>query len=157
MAIVIKYTASEALQMVKDYYPSDWLKKIETNKNHLKNISIRHNISYIKAYEKFIMPLAQEYEAILFFVALNELMEIEKLSTAEKGIKITELQDKNQQVATQLFNLENSNLISHEDKKIIRSFYINSQQETTFKIDELIKSIEVVEPKLVIYQQGLFS
>ncbi|UOX32395.1 hypothetical protein LXD69_10055 [Flavobacterium sediminilitoris] len=157
MKYSLKYSANEALEMVKEFYPNNWLQKIETNKQHLLNLSKRHKISCKKAYEKFIMPLAAEYEAILFFVALNKLLEIENSTNPEKLSKLEELQKTNQKVADQLFSLEKSETISHGDKKIIRSFYNNKQKELTSQINELINSFEVIEPELIIYQQGLFS
>lgn len=157
MAFTLKYTASEAEQMVKEYYPHEYLTKIANCKAHLKALADRHKISLRKSYEKFIMPHAQEGDAILFFVALSQLNKIDQLSNSEKAELVNKLEDERQQIANQIVALENSQTTSYEDKKIIRSYYTKRQQELTAKIDELINSIEVVEPKLVIFQPGLFD
>lgn len=157
MALALSYTASEAEQMVKEYFPHEYLKRIQTCKMHLKALADRHNITLKRAYEKFIMPLAHETDAIFFFVALTQLNKINNLSNAEKSELAIKLQEEREQIANQIVALENSTITSYEDKKVIRSYYTKRQQELTSKIDELINSIEVVEPKLIIHQQGLFD
>lgn len=157
MAITFQYTGTEALEMIKQYYPNDWLLKINRSKNSLINLSKSHNISLQKAYTKFILPRAIEGEGILFFAALCQLVSLEKMTNSDKATKAIELQNKREQTANQIVALEENKSISYEDKKILRGYYTKLQQTHTAEINELINSFEVVELKLIIHQPGLFD
>jgi hypothetical protein len=156
--ILLNYTGSEAIDIIKTYYPQDWKKKLESKKTHLIKLSNIHKVSIEKAYRKFIMPRAGQEETIVFFAALSELIKLEKMPTKQKKDRVLELEVKRERVAEQIFALENpSNIISYEDKKILRAHYTQLQQDATAEINELVNSFEVVEPQLIIHQPGLFD
>lgn len=155
--IKLQYTGTEAVEIIKNYYPQDWQKRIEEKKKALLKLSNNHKITLEKAYRKFIIPVAGNQESILFFAALSELIKLEKMTSKTKSIKVLELEDKRSTVADQIFALENCKIISYEDKKILRGYYTKLQQETTTEINELVNSFEVVEPQLIIHQPGLFD
>lgn len=157
MAIALKYTGTEALEMIKSYYPNDWLVKINKCKHTLNTMANRHGITPQKVYQKFIGPVSHEAEMILYFAALSEIIKNESLSKLDRSKTILELEDKRNLVAEQIISLEKNQLISYEDKKIMRGYYVQLQQETSSKIDELLFAFPVVEPKLIIHQQGLFG
>jgi hypothetical protein len=157
MAVVFQYTGTEAVEMIKQFYPKDWLEKINRTKNALISLSKKHNLPVDKAYTKFILPVAIEAESILFFAALSQLVKLEKMNNSDKASKVLQLEEKRGNVASQIVALENSNKTSYEDKEILRGYYANVQQEVTAEINELINSFEVVEPKLIIHQPGLFD
>jgi hypothetical protein len=157
MSIALKYSGSEALEMIKTYYPNDWLAKINKCKHTLNTMANRHGITPQKVYQKFIGPVSHEGETILYFAALSDMLRIQGLSKSERSAEILELESKRTLAAEQIVALENNQLISYEDKKIMRGYYVQLQQETTKKIDELIYSFPVVEPMLIIHQQGLFG
>lgn len=157
MSISLKYTGTEALEMIKSYYPNDWLVKINKCKNTLLTMANRHGISPQKVYQKFIGPVSHEGETILYFAALSDLLKTEALSKIDRSRTILELEEKRNLTASQMFALETNDFTSYEDKKIMRGYYLQLQQETTQKINELLYSFPVVEPTLVIHQPGLFG
>lgn len=151
------YTGSEAVDIIKTYYPLDWQKRLEEKKNALLKLSKNHNITIEKAYKKFIIPVAGNQESIVFFAALSEMFKLQKMTSKDKSTKVLELETKREGVAKQIVALENCKITSYEDKKILRGYYTRLQQETSQEIDELIKSFEVIEPQLIIHQPGLFD
>jgi hypothetical protein len=156
--ISLHYTGSEALEIIKSYYPQDWKQRLDTKKSALIKLSNTHKVCIEKAYRKFIMPRAGQEESIVFFAALCELLKLVKMKPNEKSNRVLELEEKKAKVAEQIFALEKlSNTISYEDKKMLRSHYSKLQQETTSEINELINSFEVIEPQLIIHQPGLFD
>lgn len=152
------YTGSEAVEIIKNYYPNDWFKKLEDHKQKLVKLSSVHKISVEKAYSKFIIPVAGSQESIVFFAALSELLKLRKMQPKEKSERVLELENKRVIVANQIVALENNTIsINYEDKKMLRGYYLRLQQETTSEINELLRSFEVVEPQLIIHQPGLFD
>lgn len=156
-AFKLQYTGTEAVDMIKNYYPQDWQQRIEVKKRALILLSKRENISLEKAYRKYIIPVAGNQESIVFFAALSEMIKLQKMTSKDKSTKVIELEVKRENVAEQIIALENCKIISYEDKKILRGHYTKLQQETTTEINELINSFEVVEPQLIIHQPGLFD
>ncbi len=156
-AFKLQYTGTEAVDMIKNYYPQDWQQRIEVKKRALILLSKRENISLEKAYRKYIIPVAGNQESIVFFAALSEMIKLQKMTSKDKSTKVIELEVKRENVAEQIIALENCKIISYEDKKILRGYYTKLQQETTTEINELINSFDVVEPKLIIHQPGLFD
>ena len=153
----LQYTGTEAVDMIKNYYPQDWQQRIEVKKRALILLSKRENISLEKAYRKYIIPVAGNQESIVFFAALSEMLRLQKMTSKDKSTKVIELEVKRENVAEQIIALENCKIIDYEDKKILRGYYTKLQQETTTEINELINSFDVVEPKLIIHQPGLFD
>jgi hypothetical protein len=154
----LQYTGTEAIEIIKSYYPNDWKNRIEVKKQALLRLSFLHKVSIEKAYRKFVMPLAGNQESIVFFAALSELIKFDKMQPKEKAAKILELEEKRENVRLQIIALENNtNSISYEDKKMLRGHYTKLQQDTTAEINQLINSFDVVEPQLIIYQPGLFD
>lgn len=153
----IKYTGSEAVEIIKNYYPNNWFEILETKKTHLVKLANRQKLSLEDAYRKFIIPYSQNQESIVFFAALSELIKLRKMPAKEKAQRILELENQRENVAGQIVSLEKLTNISHEDKKILRGYYNRLQQETTAEINQLINSFEVVEPQLIIHQPGLFD
>lgn len=156
-AFKLQYTGTEAVDMIKNYYPQDWQQRIEAKKQALIKLANREKISLEKAYRKFIIPVAGNQESIVFFAALSEMLKLQKMTSKDKSTKVIELEVKRENVAEQIIALENCKIISYEDKKILRGYYTKLQQETTTEINELINSFDVVEPKLIIHQPGLFD
>lgn len=156
--IKLQYTGTEAVEILKTYYPNDYKQRIESKKQKLIKLSSVHKVSIEKAYKKFILPRAEQEESIVFFAALSELIKMNKMQPKEKSERVLALEAKREQVIQQIIGLESiSNTISYEDKKMLRGYYTRLQQETSQEIDELIKSFEVIEPQLIIHQPGLFD
>lgn len=156
--IKLQYTGTEAVEILKTYYPNDYKQRIESKKQKLIKLSSVHKVSIEKAYKKFILPRAEQEESIVFFAALSELIKMNKMQPKEKSERVLALEAKREQVIQQIIGLESiSNTISYEDKKMLRGYYSRLQQETSQEIDELIKSFEVIEPQLIIHQPGLFD
>lgn len=156
--IILNYTGSEAIEIIKTYYPQYWKQRLEAKKSALIKLSNQHKVSIEKAYRKFIMPRAGQEESIVFFAALSQLLNLQKMQPKEKTARILELEEKRERVKEQIIALENtSNIISYEDKKILRAHYTQLQQDATSEINELVNSFEVVEPQLIIHQPGLFD
>ena len=153
----LQYTGTEAIEMVKMAYPNTWQNELKVRQQKIIDLSNRHKKSVVEVYRKFIMVCSQHGESILYFAALTQILEMNKLTPSEKTQKIDELETKRENVKNQIVALELSETISYEDKKTIRSYYNRVQQETTEEINQLINSFEVVEPKLIIYQQSLFQ
>lgn len=152
-----QYTGTEAVDIIKNYYPQDWQNRLEVKKQALMKLASRQNISVENAYRKFIIPVAGNQESIVFFAALSEMLKLQKMTSKDKSTKVIELEVKRENVAEQIIALENCKIIDYEDKKILRGYYTKLQQETTTEINELINSFDVVEPKLIIHQPGLFD
>jgi hypothetical protein len=91
MSISLKYSGSEALEMIKTYYPNDWLAKINKCKHTLYTMANRHGITPQKVYQKFIGPVSHEGEMILYFAALSEIIKNESLSKGDRSKTILEL------------------------------------------------------------------
>ncbi|WP_324069067.1 MAG: hypothetical protein RSE15_00660 [Flavobacterium sp.] len=156
--IKLQYTGTEAVEILKTYYPNDYKQRIESKKQKLIKLSSVHKVSIEKAYKKFILPRAEQEESIVFFAALSELIKMNKMQPKEKSERVLALEAKREQVIQQIIGLESiSNTISYEDKKMLSGYYSRLQQETSQEIDELIKSFEVIEPQLIIHQPGLFD
>jgi hypothetical protein len=156
--IKLQYTGTEAVEILKNYYPTDYKQRIESKKQKLIKLSSLHKVSIEKAYRKFILPRAEQEESIVFFAALSELIKMNKMQPKEKSERVLELEAKREQVIEQIIALESiSNTISYEDKKMLRGYYTRLQQEATAEINQLIKSFEVIEPQLIIHQPGLFD
>ena len=152
-----EYRGKEAIEMVISMFPNTWQEELKIRQIKIIQLSNRHGLSPIEAYKKFLMQALPAGETIIYFAALSRLVELSRLSSEEKSKKVNELELKRENVKNQIIALENSEIISYEDKKIIRSYYNRLQQETTEEINELINSFEVVEPKLIIHQPGLFD
>lgn len=151
------YTGTEAVDIIKNYYPQDWQKRIETKKKKLNDLASRHNISIEKAYRKFIIPVAEHEENIMFFAALSELVKTRKMFPKEKTEEVLRLEEVRENIKTQMVALEQSSFTSAEDKKMLRAYYTKTQEENTMKINDLINSFDVIEPQLIIHQPGLFD
>lgn len=156
-ALTFQYTGTEAVDIIKNYYPQDWQKRLDAKKQSLLNLSNRHNITIEKAYKKFIIPVAHNEECILFFAALSELIKMQKQTPKQKAEIVIDLEKKRENISEQIVAMENSNITSYEDKKILRAYYTRLQQEITAQINEYINSFEIVEPQLIIHQPGLFD
>ena len=155
--VIFKYTGQEAIEIVKSYYPQCWIQKLETKKTTLLKLAERHNIAIEKAYEKFIMPVAQTEEKIVFFAALADLLKTKKMQPREKADEVLKLEEIRENVANQMVALEHSDFTNFNDKKMLRAYYSKIQNENTHKINELINSFEVVDAELIIHQPGLFD
>ena len=152
-----KYTGSEAIEMIKNYYPNDWDNKLNRCQKTLQSMAQRHHITITEVYTKYIAPVALQSEGILFFAALSQLINPSEIANIERKKRILELEEQRNKVSEQLFSIENNTGISHEDKKTIRGYYVQLQQDTTRQITELLNAFTVVEPLLVIHQNGLFG
>lgn len=152
-----QYTGTEAVDIIKNYYPQDWQQRLEVKKQALLKLANRQKITIEKAYRKFIIPVAGNQESLVFFAALSELLKNDNMSLKQKSEKVLQLEEKRELVANQIVAMETSNITSHEDKKILRPYYTKLQHEITYEINELINSFEVAEPQLIIYQAGLFD
>lgn len=156
--ITLQYTGDEAVEILKNYYPIDFKQRIESKKQKLIKISTLHKVTIENAYKKFILPRAEQEESIVFFAALSELIKFNQMQPKAKTERVLELEAQREKVKEQIIALESiSNTISYEDKKILRAHYTKLQQESAAEINELIKSFEVIEPKLIIHQPGLFD
>lgn len=151
------YTGTEAVEIIKFYYPQDWQKRLEAKKQALNNLASRHKISIEKAYRKFIIPVAENQESIMFFAALSLLINTRKMFPKEKTDEVLRLEDVRENIKIQMVALEQSTITSEQDKKILRAYYVKIQEENTVKITDLINSFEVIEPQLIIHQPGLFD
>lgn len=151
------YTGTEAVEIIKFYYPQDWQKRLEAKKQALNNLAYRHKISIEKAYRKFIIPVAENQESIMFFAALSQLINTRKMFPKEKTDEVLRLEDIRENIKNQMVALEQSTITSEQDKKILRAYYVKIQEENTVKITDLINSFEVIEPQLIIHQPGLFD
>ena len=151
------YTGTEAVEIIRNYYPYDWQHRIEVKKQALNALASRHKISIEKAYRKFIIPVAENQESIMFFAALSQLINTRKMFPKEKTDEVLRLEDIRENIKNQMVALEQSTITSDQDKKILRAYYVKIQEENTVKITDLINSFEVIEPQLIIHQPGLFD
>lgn len=151
------YTGTEAVDIIKNYYPQDWQKRLETKKKALNDLASRHNISIEKAYRKFIIPVVENQESIIFFAALSELVKTREMFPKEKKDEVLRLEEVRENITKQMVALEQSSFTGPEDKKMLRAYYSKVQEENTTKINDLINSFEVIEPNLIIPQPGLFD
>lgn len=157
MAIILKYTGSEALEMIKEYYPKDWEFILENATNFISEKMKKYNLTPLKAYQKFIVVgNCSHVSKIAFFAATSILHEQSKMSNSEKSKKIIELDEKRHLIKEQIVALEADKITNYEDKKILRSYYSKLQQKTNKEYNELLNSFEVVEPTRIIFQTELF-
>ncbi len=157
MAIILKYTGAEALEMIKEYYPKDWEFILENATNFIKDKMVKYKLSPLKAYQKFvIVGDCSHVSKIAYFAATSMLHEQNKMTNSEKAKKIIELDDKRHLIKEQIVALESDKTTNYEDKKILRSYYNKLQQKTNKEYNELLNSFEVVEPRRIIFQTELF-
>jgi hypothetical protein len=153
----LKYSGAEAVEMIKNYYPKNWYEILKSKKEALIKMSRIHKLPLTTVFRKFVIPGSSNQETIVFFAALYQLMETEKLTPANKKDEVLELEEKLKNIKNQLIALSTSKVISPSDKNILYGYYSKIQAETTCRISELLNSFPVIEPKLVIYQTGFFD
>ena len=134
--VKLGYSGEEALGMVKEYYPDKWEKIILNCISVIELCASVCKITNRLAFTK-ICSKTNDMAMIIELIAANYFLIIDnKLKEIEK-IKSEQLQ-----LGNQLIALENNTFISFDDKKTLRHFYLNKQNELQISIDLFLEKIK---------------
>lgn len=151
---VLKYSAKEALQMMKQEFPNDYQEKINVGKQLIVRLKkIYNKKTYQEAYQRYINHGCRQESGIMMLCALQELIDEEKEAYNNSVYGLIEQQE---QIFKQQEANETSINTNEIDKRALRQFYKTKLNEINIKLSELAKSIEVVDP-IIVYTPNLFS
>lgn len=154
MTVKLKYTAEEALKMVKEYFPLEYRSRIDKQKMELLRIQRLHKKSLESAY-KFYCEKSNERENRLFI-----LIAAQELSNESNPVWVTSqikaLNEEINRAIEQLSALENFTM-NAEEKSTLRQFYQNLLLKDEQRLRELASTIEVVDPAIILPNPTLFS
>lgn len=131
-ALTLGFTGSEALEMIESYYPNTWKNKIVETTLAVKLISQAKKIPIQLAFSQLLsetkdMAMIIEIIASEYFLKMdNKVKEIEDLKAHQL------------QIGNQLIALETNDYISLEDKRTLRSYYLNLQNDYQIQIGKII-------------------
>ena len=152
-----EYTGPECIDLMKQIYPNSWEDKIKENAAFLLRMQKTWKSPTIeKAYEKYISYAGKAANSIEMLASLQWIKDEEnndKKQLSEKIKSIQELQDK---VLHQQEDLEKSEITSEFDKRHLRQYYRELQDQYARELTELTNAIDVIEPEILIIQGNLF-
>ncbi len=156
MATGFKYTASEAFQMAKDYYPHSWKSEIDKCREILFRLKRIYRLDLVPAYQKYLNSGCRPESSIMMLAAVYWIQEEERLEKATVIEQIRELEALQLQYGAQYQANETSNN-SDIDKRMLRQFYLEKQEELQKNIDGLIQSIDVECAEVLVIQTSIFD
>lgn len=128
----LSFTGSESLEIIKDYYPNTWQKRLEERITAIKWFAEGQKITLEFAFVQMLSKISDvamiiELKATQYFMNLdNKLNEVETLKS------------KQLQIGLQLVALEANDYISFEDKKTLRAYYLKLQNDLQIQISKII-------------------
>jgi len=152
MAINFTYKGSEALEMIKIHFPKTWQNEINDSRLFIKSLMRMYNLDAMQACQKYMNQCGNCEKAISTLAALH-LMNQQVVI----GREIKELQEIQAQYANQSVALEGSQVISYQDKMMLRQHYFEKKNETQNKIEELINELPVFGFETVKIQLNIFD
>lgn len=126
------FTGTEALEMIKDYYPNTWEKRIVETIISIRLISESKRIPIQVAFSHIISQ-TKDMAIIIELIAAHYFLQLDN-----KLKRIEDLKAKQLQIGNQLIALESNEFISFEDKKTLRSYYLNLQNDYQTQISKII-------------------
>lgn len=126
------FTGTEALEMIKDYYPYTWEKRIVETILGIRLIAEGQKIPMQLAFTQ-IVSKTKDMAMIIELIAAQYFMKLD-----EKLKQVEDLKAKQLQIGNQLIALESNEYISIDDKKTLRSYYLNLQNEYQIQISKII-------------------
>lgn len=146
------YSESEALELVKIHFPKTWQSEIRDGQLFIRSLMKIYKINAVEAYGKFLKTCGNPYNGIATLAALHFMNLQEKIGAQIKECQKTQLQYGDQTTA-----LEHSKNTSHQDKRILREYYITKQTELQCEIDELILSYPVIDAETIVEKTKFFK
>jgi hypothetical protein len=131
-ALTFGFTGTEALEMIKNYYPNTWEKKIVETIIGIRVISEGQKIPIQVAFSQ-IVSKTTDMAVIIELIAAQYFLQLDK-----KLKQVEDLKAKQLQIGNQLIALESNGYISIDDKKTLRSYYLNLQNEYQIQISKII-------------------
>ena len=125
------FSGTEALDIIQNYYPKNWQSKLNEHILAVKLISESQNITMELAFTN-IFSKVKDMAFIIELIACQHFLQID-----EKVKIIEDLKTKQLQIGNQLIALESNDSISFQDKKILRQYYLNLQNEYQIDIDRI--------------------
>lgn len=153
----IQYSGSEALEMVKEVFPTTWIEEINQAKNLIIRLRRTWKLdSYDKGYQKYISYGCRTESAIIMLAALHQLKRDESELRKSTAMQIELLRVKQDEILLQQDALESAKSIIDFDKMTLRGYYKNMQTNLGFQIQELLNTMDV-DAEVLIFQTNLFQ
>lgn len=130
--LTLGFTGTEALEMIKDYYPNTWEKRIVETIIGIRLISEGQRIPIQVAFSQ-IVSRTKDMAVIIELIAAQYFLQLDN-----KLKQIEDLKAKQLQIGNQLIALESNDSISFDDKKTLRSYYLNLQNNYQIQISKII-------------------
>lgn len=152
----LEYSGSEAVEISKEIFKSNYDNEISAAKETLLRISRIYKKDLKASYLKYKNFGCSKGNAIIYFAALHLLLEEEKSSKNSISQQITNLQLEQDKYINNLEAVENTKE-DESTKRTLRSHFARKRDELQTKINELINSFEVVDEVRLVIQTGLFD
>lgn len=153
-----EYTGPECIQLMKQYYPKSWEDKIKETAALLLRMKKTWKLQTLEeTYRKYMNYSGSAASSIEMLASLQWLVDEENNDKKQLSNKINEIQQNQDKVVLQQEALENSTTTHEFDKRALRQYYRNLQDEYATELRELVNAIEVIEPELLIIQGSLFN
>lgn len=153
-----RYTATEALEMMKEHFPKDYQEKINVGKALIVRLKkLYKKPTYQEAYQKYISANCRVESAIMMLCALEELIQEEKQAKMEFNNTVYGIIQQQDAIILQQQHLETDKNIEEIDRRMLRAYYRRKLDELNTQLDQLTQSIEVNEPEFVVIQHSLLG
>ncbi len=148
--LVLRYSASEALEMMKQNFPNDFQDKINVGKQLIIRLKKMYKKpTHMEAYQRYINSGCRVESGIMMLCALQELIVEERENQAKKQADLNELLVCYDTLLEQQSANETCKNIIESDKRILRQFYKEKLADLKKQIDLFINEIEVVDASIV--------
>jgi hypothetical protein len=146
------YSGPEAVEMIKTTFPKTWENEIAEGQKFIKALMKMYGLSAHDAFNKYLMLNGSPAKGIATLASLYLMLEATKTSSEIQKLQAEQLVCGNQLVA-----LEQSTMMSYEDKKTLRAYYTSKQNELQKRIDVLILELPVFGTETIVVQTDLFG
>lgn len=155
--VTTKYSASDALEMMKSEFPNDYQERIDIGKQLIIRLKKMYNKeTYTEAYQRYINSGCSDESHIMMLCALQQLNDEQKQATEAYKNSILGMHETRDNLLSQQAHNEESTTTLEVDKKILRQFYRTKIDEITKQIQQYTNAIEVVDA-VIVYTPNLFS
>ena len=153
----LRITGTEAIDLMQQAYPNSWQDKLQEKAAMLLRFKKAWKQETIEqTFTKYMNYVGEAASSIEMLAALQTIKNQEqpKKSLLDQIKEITQKQD---QILIQQEALEKGEKTNEFDKKTLRGYYKNLQDELAAQLRELTNSIEVVDEVELVIQGNLFN
>ncbi|RZJ71103.1 hypothetical protein [Flavobacterium sp.] len=145
-------TGSEAIEIMKTQFPTDWQTRVSNSIVKIKTAMRLYKLSALESYAKYVRQTEDRQNSIASLAAV-QIMNYNFITLK----KIRSIETQERLIMANLEALEKSNAYDYEDKRLLRNHYTSKQNECRSEVQQLLESIEVIGADSILYQPGIFD